>query len=57
VVEALRARGVEVLDACAAPGVKSSILVLRGTPLVIAIDKSKNRIREAVKLLSKFNAL
>lgn len=56
VVEALRARGVEVLDACAAPGVKSSILVLRGTPLVIAIDKSKNRIREAVKLLSKFNA-
>jgi len=55
VVEALRAQGVEVLDACAAPGVKSSILVLRGTPLVIAIDKSKSRIREAVKLLSKFN--
>ena len=56
IVEALRAQGVEVLDACAAPGVKSSILVLRGTPLVIAIDKSKSRIREAVKLLSKFTA-
>jgi 16S rRNA (cytosine967-C5)-methyltransferase len=55
VVEALCAQGVEVLDACAAPGVKSSILVLRGAPLVIAIDKSKSRIREAVKLLSKFN--
>lgn len=56
IVEALRAQGVEVLDACAAPGVKSSILVLRGSPLVIAIDKSKSRIREAVKLLSKFKA-
>ncbi|MDH5816165.1 MAG: RsmB/NOP family class I SAM-dependent RNA methyltransferase [Candidatus Nezhaarchaeota archaeon] len=55
VVEALRAQGHEVLDACAAPGVKSSLLVLRGSPLVIAIDKSKSRIREAVKLISKFN--
>lgn len=56
VVEALRAKGCEVLDACAAPGVKSSILVLRGSSLVIAIDKSKSRIREAAKLISKFDA-
>ncbi|MEM2213437.1 MAG: RsmB/NOP family class I SAM-dependent RNA methyltransferase [Candidatus Nezhaarchaeales archaeon] len=55
VVEALRAQGHEVLDACAAPGVKSSLLILRGSPLVIAIDKSKSRIREAAKLISKFN--
>ncbi|MEM0217184.1 MAG: RsmB/NOP family class I SAM-dependent RNA methyltransferase [Candidatus Nezhaarchaeales archaeon] len=55
VVEALRAQGHEVLDACAAPGVKSSLLILRGSPLVIAIDKSKSRIREAARLISKFN--
>ncbi|MCS7139176.1 MAG: RsmB/NOP family class I SAM-dependent RNA methyltransferase [Candidatus Nezhaarchaeota archaeon] len=54
VVEALRAQGYEVLDACAAPGIKSSLLILRGSPLVIAIDKSKTRIKEAVKLLNLF---
>ena len=55
VVEALRAQGHDVLDACAAPGIKSSMLILRGSTLVIAIDKSKTRIKEAAKLLSKFN--
>ncbi|MEM4575895.1 MAG: RsmB/NOP family class I SAM-dependent RNA methyltransferase [Candidatus Nezhaarchaeales archaeon] len=54
VVEALRANGYEVLDACAAPGIKSSLLALRGSSLIIAVDKSKTRIKEAVKLLNKF---
>jgi len=55
VVEALRAQGHDVLDACAAPGIKSSMLILRGSTLVIAIDKSRTRIKEAAKLLSRFN--
>ena len=54
VIEALKAQGHIVLDACAAPGVKSSMLILRGSPLVIAIDKSRSRIKEALKLTSMF---
>ncbi len=56
VVEALSAAGCLVLDACAAPCVKSSLLVLRGSTIVVAVDKSWRRLKEASKILRMLGA-
>ena len=57
VVEALKPQiGDEILDACAAPGVKTSLIMqlTENRSKIIAVDLSRERVKSMVKLLKTF---